>query len=121
MYSHDSIRWYCNNTNENLEKIEAIISWWKQLNNQTIKQFNISKIQIDKMTGAWQPSQINSLTQVLINDPDLQDTGSTALISYKNGNGSVERLDAVVIDLDKINQTLFVWTTTPSEVIIFSK
>ncbi|MEH1834086.1 MAG: hypothetical protein V7L29_18945 [Nostoc sp.] len=119
-YSSNAIRWYCNNTPKYTKEVQIISEWWNQLDNKFVTKHHISGIEIEQATGIWEPIQINPPVQIRISEPSLEIGESTTLLKYRSQDNSINKIEAVAIDLDIAKQNLFVWPTQAAEVFIFS-
>lgn len=118
--SSQAIRWYGNRREDSYSAFSTITNWWKQLDNQQIVQYHITGMEVDKETGIWEPTQLSSPQKIIIREPNIKLGELTAFVNYRNQEGSTYSIEAVAIDLDLIEQNLFIWSTNSAEVVIFS-
>lgn len=114
------IRWYCNRREESRSEISTITNWWKKLDEKEIIQYHITGIEVDRTTGILEPTQLSSPQKIIIREPNIKLAELTAFVNYRNQDGSTHSIEAVAIDLDLIEQNLFIWSTHSAEVFIFS-
>ncbi len=119
-YSSNAIRWYCYNK-EDQSKILEINNWWKGLSGRSVIKNHVTGLEINKESGIWEPRQIDSPIQIIINNPSIEVGDLTASIHYDDQDGYSQRIEIDAVDLDLEKQNLFAWPTAkPAEVIIFS-
>jgi hypothetical protein len=115
-----AIRWSCHRREENSSNLSKITNWWKQLDEKEIIQYHITGMEVDTATGILEPTQLSSPQKIIIREPNIKLGELTAFVNYRNQDGSTHSIEAVTIDLDLIEQNLFIWSIHSAEVFIFS-
>jgi hypothetical protein len=118
--SSQAIRWYCNRNEDNRSQVSTITNWWEQLDHQSVIQHHVTGMEVDRATGIWEPTQLSAPRKVLLSNPHIDFGELTALVKYQDQEGSTHSIEAVAIDLDSMDQKLFVWSPNSAEVFIFS-
>lgn len=118
-YSTNSIRWYCNNTENYQNQAQIISEWWCNLDNKIVTQYHSESIKHTGIAG-WKPDKLNQPVKFRISEPSLEIRQFTALVKYRDEDNAINEIEAVAIDLDIDKQNLFVWPNESAAVSIFS-
>ena len=101
-------------TADNLENLEAIATWWSDLNGKEIAwQQRLVTPSGDLKEIDWQPQQFDK--KLVINDAQLR--GIT--IYWREGNSETEHnITAGKLELNTIEQKLYIYPQSQSQVVI---